>query len=228
MFDRTEFWSCHGPDALYVATAAYHTHSVIKYLGSKTNGLPSVTLNHKMARMFLREALTTRQLRIEIYGQDVSTVGTSKKSSSGSQWRIIRKASPGNLQEVEDLLFENADLLSAPCIMALRIGSSSVPAEPGKFKTTRVGVAFADASVREIGVSEFADNDLFSNVEVRISFLWLFILTKLSVTRHPTRCQRGPHSHRVSERWNGQRPRLIQTSRGSREMQCCDFRTTRM
>ena len=29
-----------------------------------------------------------------------------------------------------------------------------------------VGVAYADASVREIGVSEFGDNDLFSNVEV--------------------------------------------------------------
>jgi len=30
-----------------------------------------------------------------------------------------------------------------------------------------VGVAFADASVREIGVSEFVDNDLYSNFEVR-------------------------------------------------------------
>ena len=29
-----------------------------------------------------------------------------------------------------------------------------------------VGVAFADATVRQIGVSEFADNDLLSNTEV--------------------------------------------------------------
>jgi len=28
-----------------------------------------------------------------------------------------------------------------------------------------MGVAFADASIREIGVSEFVDNDLFSNTE---------------------------------------------------------------
>lgn len=33
-------------------------------------------------------------------------------------------------------------------------------------KTKVVGVAFADASVREIGVAEFVDNDLFSNTEV--------------------------------------------------------------
>ena len=29
-----------------------------------------------------------------------------------------------------------------------------------------VGVAFADATVRELGVSEFVDNDLYSNFEV--------------------------------------------------------------
>ena len=40
-------------------------------------------------------------------------------------------------------------------------------AGPSNFKTKSVGVAFADTSVREIGVSEFVDSDLFSNVEVR-------------------------------------------------------------
>ena len=32
-----------------------------------------------------------------------------------------------------------------------------------------VGAAFADASVQEIQVSQFAENDMFSNVEVRVS-----------------------------------------------------------
>ena len=32
-----------------------------------------------------------------------------------------------------------------------------------------VGLAFADASVRQIGVSQFLDNDLFSNAEVYLS-----------------------------------------------------------
>jgi DNA mismatch repair protein MSH2 len=34
-----------------------------------------------------------------------------------------------------------------------------------------VGIAFADASVRQIGVSEFIDNDLFSNTEVCAEYL---------------------------------------------------------
>lgn len=36
-----------------------------------------------------------------------------------------------------------------------------------KASSITVGLAFADASVRQIGVSEFADNDLLSNTEVR-------------------------------------------------------------
>lgn len=33
-----------------------------------------------------------------------------------------------------------------------------------------MGVCFADASVRELGVSEFSDNDLYCNFEVRRFF----------------------------------------------------------
>jgi DNA mismatch repair protein MSH2 len=36
-----------------------------------------------------------------------------------------------------------------------------------KAKTKSVGIAFADTSVREFGVADFTDNDLFSNLEVR-------------------------------------------------------------
>ena len=39
--------------------------------------------------------------------------------------------------------------------------------QPGSsgVKNKLVGVAFADTSARMIGVSEFVDNDLFSNIE---------------------------------------------------------------
>lgn len=41
--------------------------------------------------------------------------------------------------------------------MALKLSS--------KNDSRTVGVAFADASIRQLGVSEFVDNDLFSNTE---------------------------------------------------------------
>ena len=64
----------------------------------------------------------------------------------------------GNLQDVEDLL-GNMDLTASPVVLSVKLQI--------KADQKVVGVAFADASVREIGVSEFIDNDVYSNFEVR-------------------------------------------------------------
>lgn len=68
------------------------------------------------------------------------------------------QASPGNLQQVEDLLFSSSDMLASPIVLALCLVNVD--------GVRTVGAAFADASSRTLGVAEFADNDLFSNVEV--------------------------------------------------------------
>lgn len=72
------------------------------------------------------------------------------------------------MQDVEEMLFGNADIVSAPVVMAIKVAST--PAAPGasaNARTKTVGVAFADTSIRELGVAEYVDNDLFSNTEVR-------------------------------------------------------------
>jgi DNA mismatch repair protein MSH2 len=81
LFHRTgsdEYYSVHGPDALFVAQHTYHTNSVIKYLGAggRTTGLPTVFLKVSLAQMLLREALTVKQLRVEIW---VPEPGQGKK-----------------------------------------------------------------------------------------------------------------------------------------------------
>ena len=143
LFDRKEFYSVHGPDAQYIATHVFRTNSVIKHLGSAgRGGLPSVTMSNNVAKAFLRDALTAKQLRIEIW---VPEPGQGKKTSKFKLEKEVRlslttvaniaqlanmapvpQASPGNLQAVEDLLFVNTDLLSAPIVMAVKIGSSPI------------------------------------------------------------------------------------------------------
>lgn len=71
-------------------------------------------------------------------------------------WKVEKQASPGNLQDVEDELGGQFD--AAPMILAVKISAKASEARS-------VGVCFADASVRELGVSEFLDNDLYSNLE---------------------------------------------------------------
>ena len=72
------------------------------------------------------------------------------------QWKIAKQASPGNLQDVEDELGEQHS--PAPIILAVKVSAKASEAR-------NIGVCFGDASVRELGVSEFLDNDLYSNFE---------------------------------------------------------------
>lgn len=182
LFYRNDYYSVHGPDALYVASNVFRTNTVIKYLGpGGRNGLPSVTLTESAAKSFLRDALTAKQLKIEIWAPEA---GQGKKATKFrldkevrelkciplKTWYDESQASPGNLQAVEDLLFVNVDLVSAPVVMAIKIASSSnADAGSSKEKSRTVGVAFADTNTRELGVAEFVDNDLFSNTEACIS-----------------------------------------------------------
>ncbi|KAG6821133.1 hypothetical protein H0H93_006472 [Arthromyces matolae] len=161
LFHRTggdEFYSVYGPDALFVAQHTYHTNSVIKYIGvgGRAGGLPTVALKTTVAQTLLREALTAKQLRVEIWEPEP---GQGKRCA---KFRLEKEASPGNLQEVEDLLFVDSDLLSTPIVMAIKLASA--PSGSGA-KLRTVGVAFADTSVRQLGVADFVDNDLFSNTE---------------------------------------------------------------
>ncbi|PYH61594.1 mismatch repair ATPase MSH2 [Aspergillus niger CBS 101883] len=153
VFDRGDWYSAHGAEAEFIARTVYKTTSVIRNLGrSDTGGLPSVTMSVTVFRNFLREALFRLNRRVEIWGS---------ASGRGGQWKLIKQASPGNLQDVEEELGSVGGLnieAGAPIILAVKIS-----AKAGEARS--VGVCFADASVRELGVSEFLDNDVYSNLE---------------------------------------------------------------
>ncbi|KAK9448059.1 muts domain V-domain-containing protein [Limtongia smithiae] len=147
VFARGDYYTCHGADALYVAQNVYRTLTVLKYLGGGHNshdGLPSCTLSPAVFANFIRDALLTRGLKIDIY-----------TSSGRNNWTVTKQASPGNIQAVDDILSSGST--AAPVVVAVRVAS--------KADAKVVGVCFADASARELGVSEFVDNELFSNLE---------------------------------------------------------------
>lgn len=144
IFDRGDWFTAHGDDAAFIARTVYKTTSVLRQLGREP-GLPSVTMTITVFRNFLREALFKLSKRVQIY-----------ESAGKMNWKIAKTASPGNLQDVEDDLGGHVD--AAPIILAVKV---SAKASEGR----NVGVCFADASTRELGVSEFIDNDLYSNFE---------------------------------------------------------------
>jgi DNA mismatch repair protein MSH2 len=118
---------------------------VLRQLGKNdSTGLPSVTMTITVFRNFLREALFKLSKRIEIW-----------ETTGRMNWKITKQASPGNLQDIEEELGGQFD--AAPIILAVKVSAMA--------EGRNVGVCFADASVRELGVSEFLDNDLYSNFE---------------------------------------------------------------
>ncbi|KIW27987.1 DNA mismatch repair protein msh-2 [Cladophialophora immunda] len=149
VFDRVDWYSAHGEDAEFIARTVYKTTAVIRNLGRSDNALPSVTMSTTVFRNLLREALFKLGKRVEIW-----------EASGKGQWKLARQASPGNLQAVEEELGSGMDSQgdSAPIILAVKVSTKAGEARS-------VGVCFADASVRELGVSEFLDNDLYSNLE---------------------------------------------------------------
>ncbi|KAK8206556.1 MSH2 protein [Zalaria obscura] len=144
IFDRGDYYTAHGDDAAFIARSVYKTTSVLRQLGREP-GLPSVTLSVTVFRNFLREALFRLSKRVEIF-----------ENTGRNNWKATKQASPGNLQDIEDEL--GGQIESAPIILAVKVSAKASEAR-------NVGVCFADASVRELGVTEFLDNDVYSNFE---------------------------------------------------------------
>ena len=83
------------------------------------------------------------------------------------------QASPGNLQQLEGVLFGHSDAVTSTCVMAVKLTN-----ENGQ---RMVGVAYAEPSLHKLGVSEFIENDQFSNIEVNEASLCHYDVIDISL-----------------------------------------------
>ena len=146
IFSRGDYYTVHQEDATYTAKQFFKTTTVIKEFGKGEKKVTSVALSKLNFEKFIRELLLVRQYRVELYAKQFS------------KWQLSGKASPGNLQFFEDDLFGNSEMSDSQIVLSLKIGTDG----DGQ---RLVGVAFADASMRQFHVCQFTDNDQFSNVE---------------------------------------------------------------
>jgi DNA mismatch repair protein MSH2 len=98
-FDHGESLVTYGTDAMIVAEIQYQTTTVLK----NVNGLSACSLNPLLANELIKRLLVELKYRIEVYAMEEGN------------WKLSRKASPGNLREVEDLI---SGLTCSPVVAA--------------------------------------------------------------------------------------------------------------
>lgn len=141
--DHKDYFSLLAEDAELIADAIYKTQLVIK----TNNSVRYVTISPQVLVSVLKFCLVQNAYKIEIYNK---------------QFALILTASPGNLEglaqeysiDLESMLADG----SAPIVASVKLASTA--------GAKKVGVCMVDLLNKTIQLSDFEDNDLFSDLEL--------------------------------------------------------------
>ncbi|AET38494.1 mismatch repair ATPase MSH2 Ecym_2796 [Eremothecium cymbalariae DBVPG len=147
--DKGEYYTAVGQDAIYVAENIYHTSSVLKDMIADASvskqikePLKYVTMSPQIISGLLKTCLLEQGFRIEIYDKS---------------WKLLKTASPGNIEEVDDLM--NVSLDSSVVLASIKLRLNSQEGH------CVLGVSFLDSNSHKVGLLDIVDNEVYSNLE---------------------------------------------------------------
>ncbi|KAJ6387215.1 hypothetical protein OIU78_017013 [Salix suchowensis] len=146
VFDRRGYYTAHADNATLIAKTYYRTTIALRQLGSGSNSLSSVSISKNMFETIARDLLLEKtDHTLELY------------EGSGSNWKLVKSGTPGNIGSFEDVLFANNEMQDSPVVVALLLNFHE--------KGCTVGLSYVDLTKRVLGLAEFIDDSHFTNVE---------------------------------------------------------------
>ncbi|EYU19022.1 hypothetical protein ABFS82_09G054300 [Erythranthe guttata] len=145
-FDRRDYYTVHGENATFIAKTYYHTTTAVRQIGSGSDAISSVSVSKNTFETVARDLLLERtDHTLELY------------EGSGSNWRLVKSGTPGNLGSFEEILFANNEMQDSPVIVAV----------VANFRENgcTVGLSYVDLTKRVLGLAEFPDDSHFTNLE---------------------------------------------------------------
>ncbi|KAL0275389.1 UNVERIFIED_CONTAM: hypothetical protein PYX00_003247 [Menopon gallinae] len=148
IFNRSEFYTVHGDDALFVAKEFFGTMNNIKKYRSGKIEQEYLVLNKNQFESCIKHFLLVLHYRIEVY--------SSKGGHKSNDWFLEFKGSPGNLDQFENI-FVDSGLVTGSTAMAIKIG--------GESNNKIIGVATVETSERSMTVAQFQDQESLTEFE---------------------------------------------------------------
>lgn len=153
LVDKSDYYIVVGDDALFVADQVYHTSSVLKDCKIDPSTLRQfdlqeplkyVTMSIQIVGNLLKTSLLELGKKIEIYDRN---------------WKLLKTASPGNLEQVDDLIVGSVE--TNIVLASLKLNFNGTAAS----NYCTIGVSFVDNTNYRIGLFDLLDNEVFSNLE---------------------------------------------------------------
>lgn len=157
-FDRTECYTVHGPDDTELISKLIYksTAYVRKMLEDERDELQYLALSKLGFEQAVRELLLVKNFRVEVF----------VRKSTGSDWKLEYRGSPGNILQFEDILFSNKEILVGNGIISLQMRL-----EGGSAAQRKLGVAAVEQNDCQFMVTEFVDDDFFTELEATVVLL---------------------------------------------------------
>ncbi|KAJ3433639.1 DNA mismatch repair protein msh2 [Anaeramoeba flamelloides] len=155
--EKSHYYTVHGSNALFIGEEYYRTLETVKKMGPKGKELDSITVSVQMFASILRDLLLVKRFRVQVY---------NNRGTTQSEWKIIKRGSPGNVRDFEEILFAGASsgssnlgvwIDSPPIVMAIHLIQEQ--------ETLKIGVAFCDSTLHTIGITSIEDNSQLTTLE---------------------------------------------------------------